>query len=89
MEELLNQLLLGQWEDTGATFNGSRIYVVNYGDDKRLRFWNNDNSGSIDCDAVCSNIYEQLSDDGFNSMDASVLDGWNTVCYEIFDNDIF
>ena len=96
MEELIENLEQHNWQDTASNYNGSPIFVVEYGDgnvqglaDKSLTFWNDNNSDTIDCDSVCDNIAELLSNDGLNHCNNSIEDGWNTVAFEIFDNDLF
>lgn len=88
MEELIKNLESHNWVDSASTFNGSPIFNVDYGNDKSLRFWN-DTVDTIDCDRVCDLIAELLKDDGLNFNNNSVDDGWNTISFEIFDNDLF
>lgn len=86
--DILEALDNKQWEETGATIDGSPIYVVNYGDDERVRFWNNGNNTPIDCDEACTAIAHVIRDNGWDIED-NVLQlehGWNTIEFEIFDN---
>lgn len=89
MEELIEKLKQHSWESTASTLDGSSIFVVEYGDDKSLRFWNVTSNSDIDCDAVCDEIADKLSDDGLNFDYNTVREGWNVVTFEIFDNDLF
>ena len=87
-ENLIKKLESGEYEDSGMTINGSKIYIVYYGTDtdQRLRFWNDSSSDSIDCEDSCKAIAELLSDEGIDVQDNTVQDGWNTVAFEIDDD---
>lgn len=87
MELLLNKLKNHDWEHTASNFNGSPIFEVNYGDDnEKLIFWNDSNDMGIDEDYICDKIAKIIEDEGLDIMNNSVEDGWNTICFEIYDN---
>jgi len=87
MNLLLSALRNREWEDSGMTFNGSKIYIVKYGDDnEQLRFWNDSDSSNIDCDDVCKAIYDLIVDEGLDIQNNTIQDSWNTVAFEIDDN---
>lgn len=87
MELLLKKLRNHEYESTALNFNGSPVYEVPYGDaDEKLIFWNDSNSCAFDKDEACDLIEEMIADEGLSIMNNSVDVNWNTISFEIHDN---